>query len=68
MNIESQEKKILNYLLKGNKLTPAQCYGYGWGMRLGARIYDIQSRGVKVERKMIKVKSGARVAQYWIEL
>lgn len=68
----SQEKKILNYLLAGNTITPIEALDKFNCFRLGARIKDIEKRlGYPPERKRVKVTNregkDVWVAQYWIE-
>lgn len=63
----TQEQHIYNWLNQGRTLTPLQALNK-WGcMRLGARIWNLKQKGMKISRKMITVKTRngeAVVAQY----
>ncbi len=68
----SQSKKILNYLLKGNTITPLEAIDKFHCLRLGARIKDIEKKlGYPPKRKRVRVTNAdgkdVWVAQYWIE-
>lgn len=68
----SQAKRILNFLLEGNTITPLEALEKFNCMRLGARIKDIEETiGYAPNRKRVQVtnKEGKDVwvAQYWIE-
>ena len=70
---ESQAKKILNYLLDGNSITPLEALDRFNCMRLGARIKDIEEMlGYPPERKRVKVtnRDGKEVwvAAYWLNI
>lgn len=70
---ESQTRKILNYLLQGNSITPLEALDKFNCMRLGARIKDIEKRlGYPPERKRVKVtnRDGKEVwvAAYWLNM
>lgn len=62
----SQVQAIKAHLLKGKKITPLDALERYGSMRLGARIFDLQSHPhhLKIEKTMILTKSGKRVAQY----
>jgi hypothetical protein len=45
----SQKENIKQYLLTGKTLTPLECLEKGWGMRLGARIFDLRAEGYMIE-------------------
>lgn len=68
----SQNDMILEYLLKGNKITPLEAVEKFGCMRLGARISDLSERlGYPLPRKRVQVKNRygkeVWVMQYWIE-
>ena len=55
--IESQNKRIKEYLLKGKSLTPLDAlYQFGC-FRLGARVYDLRKQGLKIKAEIIEVTS-----------
>ena len=63
MNIETQNEQILN-LLKQAPLTPLGALKLAGCMRLSARIYDLKDQGHDIQKEMVKVSSGKRVARY----
>ena len=69
-NVEScfsQERKILNYMLRGNHITGIEALEFFGCFRLPARIADIRKRGFTVNSQSITLKNGKRVKDYWIE-
>jgi hypothetical protein len=46
--MSSQNEGILNYLKTGQTLTPIKALNLGFGMRLGARIFEIRRQGYNV--------------------
>jgi hypothetical protein len=62
--IQSQEKKILEYLKQGWSITPLQALRKFDCLRLGGRIFDLRTKGYVIEMKMIKTNTGKRVASY----
>lgn len=65
MQIESQEKKIRDYLLTGKSLTSLQALNLFGCLRLSARIYDLIKQGFLIQSKIIEVNK-KRVSQYKI--
>ena len=65
---DSQNKRLLNHLQQGNKVTPLN----GWAMlgiyRLSARVYDLRDSGhdIKTERVEVENAHGEKfnVAEY----
>ena len=64
----SQERKILNHMLRGGRITPIEALQYYQCERLAARIADIKKSGHKVQSEYVTTPSGKRVKAYWIEL
>ena len=62
----SQNKKILNYLLKGKKLTPIDALEKFGCFRLSARILDLRKEGYDIISENI-TKKGKTFAQYSME-
>lgn len=60
----SQEEAIKQHLLSGRSITPIDALNLYKCFRLGARIWSIKKAGFEIEREMITVPSGKRVAQY----
>ena len=63
----TQEKAILDWLQKGNCITPMQALQMFGCFRLGARIWDLVRQGYHIKTKMITTTGGKRVAQYRME-
>ena len=63
----SQERKILYYMLRGNKVTALEALQYFGCFRLPARIADIKKKGFDVKSEFVTLPSGKRVKAYWIE-
>ena len=62
---DSQSKQILEYLQKGNSLTPLEALKMFDCMRLGARVYDLKNQGYNIVTEMVKdEKSGKKYASY----
>jgi hypothetical protein len=63
---QSQESKILDYMLRGNRITGMDALQMFACFRLPARIADIEKRGFKIQSQFITTPTGKRVKQYWI--
>ena len=63
----SQERKILYYMLRGNRITALDALQYFNCERLAARIADIRKKGHDVKSEFVTLRSGKRIKQYWIE-
>lgn len=61
---KSQEAAILDHLLSGRPITPIDALNLYKCFRLGARIYGLKKLGHPIEREMVTVGSGKRVASY----
>lgn len=66
MATESQEKQIKDHLIKWHSITPMEALRRYGCFRLGARIYDLRRRGVRIRTAMIEI-GGKRFAKYIIE-
>lgn len=64
---QSQGLMILSALQNGDRLTHLDAENRFKCLRLGARIYDLKQQGHNIQSRMIKVPSGKRVMQYWID-
>ncbi len=62
----AQNEMILEHLLKGWSITPLEALNLYGSLRLGARIYDLRSRGIRIERENAKGSNGKRFARYWM--
>lgn len=63
----SQASRILDYMLRGHRITGIEALELFGCFRLPARIADIRERGFPVESKFVDTPSGKRVKSYWIE-
>jgi hypothetical protein len=62
----TQNKRILNYLEQGKKLTPIQALKLFDCFRLSARILELRQKGYNIETKNI-TKNGKTFAEYTLE-
>ena len=63
---ESQNAKILEWMLQGNKITALEALKEFQCLRLASRIHDLRDKGWDVVKEMIILPNGKRVAQYSI--
>ena len=63
---QSQNNRILYYLMAGKKLTPMKALSKFKTMRLGARIYDLRKRGYNIQKETFKTLTGKTVARYFL--
>jgi hypothetical protein len=63
MEAKSQEKRILNYLQNGGKITPLEALNKFGCLRLSGRIYDLRRKGYNIKSNRITVNK-KQVAQY----
>jgi hypothetical protein len=66
MTTETQEKKIAEYLVSGNKLTQLDALMKFNCLRLSARIYNLKRRGYLIQGENIILQNGKRVKEYFI--
>jgi hypothetical protein len=62
--IQSQAKRILEYLKAGNGITPMDALDLFGCFRLGARIADLKKMGYDIVTERVKVEGGKYVARY----
>ena len=62
--IQSQAKRILEYLKDGNGITPMDALDLFGCFRLGARIADLKKMGYDIVTERVKVEGGKYVARY----
>lgn len=58
---EAQSKRILEYLQKGNSLTPLEALKMFDCMRLGARVYDLKNQGHNIVTEMVKDRKSGKI-------
>jgi hypothetical protein len=66
--IQSQAKRILEYLKAGNGITPMDALDLFGCFRLGARIADIKRMGYDIVTERVKVEGGKYVARYHLAM
>lgn len=66
--IQSQAKRILEYLKAGNGITPMDALDLFGCFRLGARIADIKKMGYDIVTERVKVEGGKYVARYHLAM
>ena len=64
----SQSEAVLAFLREGNSLTALDALQRFGTLRLGARIYDLQRAGHRIESRMVRTPSGKHVASYTLVL
>ena len=62
--LQSQAKRILDYLKDGNGITPIEALYLFGCFRLGARIADIKKMGYEIVTERVKIEGGKYVARY----
>jgi len=62
--MEAQTILIKKWLDRGNTITGYQALEWFRCFRLASRIFDLKSSGYAIEKEMILLDSGARIAQY----
>jgi len=63
---QSQASKILDYMLRGNKITGIDALELFGSFRLPARIADIKKKGFGIQSGFVTTSTGKRVKAYWI--
>lgn len=64
MSTTSQRAEIARHLKAGKSITPLEAL-HKWGVfRLGARIFELRARGMKIDRVMVK-RGEKRFASYF---
>ena len=64
---DSQNKRILAYLLSGKSLTPLEGLHLFKCWSLAQRVFDLRSKGLPIFTEMICLRSGKRVAKYYMK-
>lgn len=60
----NQTEQILNYLKKGNKITPLEALQKFGCFRLASRIWDIRNQGHNIQAMRINQKGKKNFCQY----
>ena len=63
---QSQASKILDYMLRGHRITGLEALDLFNCFRLPARIADIRKRGFGIQSGFVTTPTGKRVKAYWI--
>ena len=65
---DSQNKRLLEHLQKGNKVTPLNAWSMLGIYRLSARVFDLRDSGHEIKTKRIEVENAQgekfNVAEY----
>ena len=61
-----QCSRILEWLQKGNRITPLEALSRFQCLRLGGRIFDLRKQGWNVQKEMVQTPSGKHVASYYL--
>jgi hypothetical protein len=62
----SQCDQLLKHLQAGHSITTLAAFRLFMVCRLSDRMRDLRKRGINVQSKMVTLKSGKRVAIYWL--
>ena len=65
-NPQTQEERILDWLLSGRPLTALEALEQFGSFRLAARICELR-RVIPIRSTKVKTQTGKRVEQYWID-
>jgi hypothetical protein len=68
MQADSQAAAILADLKAGKRLTPMDALRKYGSFRLGARVFDLKQEGHEIEKEMVEVGDGKRVARYFMRV
>jgi len=63
--MENQNKMIKAYLEKGKRLTSLEALDLFGCFRLSARISELKTSGYYIEKTMIELPSGKKIAEYY---
>jgi hypothetical protein len=63
---ESQNQRILEFLLTGCSLTQMEALKHFGCMRLPSRIHELNCKGWHIQQKMVLTGNGKRIAQYFL--
>jgi hypothetical protein len=64
MDIATQADQILAHLKSGGTITPLEALDKFGCFRLGARIFDLKRDGHDIQKELVEVGDGKRVARY----
>ena len=64
----SQNKEILSFMRRGQKITPLAALNYFGSLRLAARINYLRSKGNEIEDEWYNTASGKRVKRYFMQI
>ena len=65
--MESQNKRILNYLKRGHRMTPMDALELFGCFRLAARVYDLRQEGHNISKQIRELSNGVNVAEYLLD-
>lgn len=62
----NQTEMVLDYIQKNGSITPLEALHFLGCFRLGARVWEIRSSGIPVEKEMVE-ENGKRYAKYYMK-
>ena len=62
----NQTEMVLDYIQKNGSITPLEALQFLGCFRLGARVWEIRSSGIPVEKEMVE-ENGKRYAKYYMK-
>jgi len=65
---DSQNSKILAYLMTGATLTCLKAAQMGFGMNMRSRVSDLKRAGYDVISKQVNTDNGSYIAEYRLEV
>lgn len=65
---QTQCQKILAFLQQGGRITSLSALNQFGCLRLSARIKDLRDEGYQISDRFIKVPSGKKVKEYFMEM
>jgi len=64
--MKNQNEMILDYLKKGNSITPIDALTHFGCFRLGARIWDLRKQGHEIDMRFRR-NGRKKFAEYWLK-
>ena len=62
--LDTQCKRILEALKRGERLTQLDILNRFGAMQAGTRIFELRQKGHPIQTRMVKTSTGKRVAEY----
>jgi len=65
---ESQCTQILTALINGKRITPLDALDWYGCFRLASRISELKKLGWKIEKEVVLLNTGKRIARYYMDV